>query len=518
MTTSPVVETTGGKVRGAFTQSVFSFKGIPYGADTSGANRFHPAKRIDWAGVRDALAFPSRAPQNEPDSALPYHTWAKDRGPMAEDCLALNVYTSTLQEGARKPVLVYLHGGGFSMGAAGAPGLDGSNLARRDVVVVTVNHRLNLFGFLYLGTADGDFSADATNLGMLDIVRALKWIKENVARFGGDPNNVTLFGQSGGGSKVAVLMAMPEAHGLFHRAVIQSSSSLLRMASLEDAERNTHFFLRTLGVKQDRIRTLQELPIDTLLAAQAEAIRAAGMIDNYRPVVDGAILPCQPFDVEAVRLSASIPLLTGWCENEQRLAFAPTPGIFNMDFQEAVAATARSLCISIHDATRLLAAYRNGRPLDSSGDLFTQAFGDYRYRRSVTHAAQRQTIGASAPVYMYMLNWKSPVQNGLLRSPHTLCVPFVFANVDLASGITGVGRDRYLLQDEMAQSWVAFARSGDPNHSGLPTWAPYDLVDRQTMVFGSPSRVETDPLREERLALDQLPPYVPAVTEGRRTW
>jgi para-nitrobenzyl esterase len=260
------------------------------------------------------------------------------------------------------------------------------------------------------------------------------------------------------------------------------------------------------------------MPVETLLKAMPEAVRASGRIDNYRPVVDGRALPCQPFEAAAVQLSAGVPLMTGWCENEQRLAYAPTPSIYKLSAREARASAARVLGVSQSDAASLIAVYRNGRPQDTPGDIFTQIFGDHRYRRSVTRAAELQIAHGGAPVYVYLLRWKSPVLDGLLRTPHTLCIAFAFGNVDLATGITGTGPDRYPLQEEMAQAWVAFARTGNPNHAGLPTWRPYSPAGRSTLVFDRKTRLVNDPLREERIAFEPYPRYVPAKGEGERTW
>jgi para-nitrobenzyl esterase len=425
----------------------------------------------------------------------------------------LNVWSRTLDETARRPVMVFLHGGGFSAWGAGAPGIDGAGLARRDVVLVSLNHRLNLFGFLHLA---GDERCPP-NVGLLDCVAALEWVRTNIVRFGGDPDNVTIFGQSGGGSKVAMLMAMPSAHGLFHKAIIQSASSLLAPASLEHAERNTHHFLTQLGLDaRSHVDSLRKLPADKLLRAMCAAIRVAGRVDDYRPVVDGRVLPTAPFDASAVRLSAAVPLMTGWCENEQRLNFATTPAIYRRSESEVRKACAKFIGIGDDDSEALLEVYRHSRPADTPGDRFAQIVGDQRYRRNVLAAAQRQIEHGGAPAYVYMLAWQSPVMGGLLRAPHTLCLPFAFGNIDRATGITGGGGDRAALQDQMAGAWVSFSRCGNPNHAALPTWRPYGLADRPTMVFGRESREECDPLRKERLAIDRVPIYRPAFYEAGR--
>ena len=514
MANASLVDTCRGKIRGTQSHGIHTFRGIPYAADTGGLNRFQPPKPFFWAGVRDALTCGSRAPQNGSAASLPFLAWLDDRTPASENCLVLNVFTPSVGDGGRRPVMVYLHGGGFTISSSGAPGLDGGNLAQRDVVVVTVNHRLNLFGHLYLGDADGGRYAEAGNAGMLDLVAALLWVRDNAARFGGDPGNVTIFGQSGGGSKVAVLMAMPQARGLFHRAIIQSASSLLTMATMDEAERNTHHFLAQLGLARSRLGDLVDIRSDSLLKAMSAAIKASGGVDNYRPVVDGRALSCQPFDAAAVQASAQVPLLTGWCENEQRLNFAPMPHIYRQGEQEAVAGVASVVGIPQDHAASLLEVYRSGRPQDTPGDLYAQICGDHRYRRTVTRAAELQLLHGGAPVYMYQLTWKTPVQGGLLRTPHTLCIPFVFANVDAASGITGLDPDRYRLQDEMSAAWVAFARAGSADHAGLPAWPRFSAEQRHTMVFDRRTAIVGDPSRAERLALDTCPRYIAAVAQG----
>jgi para-nitrobenzyl esterase len=313
-------------------------------------------------------------------------------------------------------------------------------------------------------------------------------------------------------------MAMPQAKGLFHKAIIQSASSMLSLATPEEAERNTHHFLATLGLDRSRLRALHDLSAETLLKAMPLAVKAAGGVDNFRPVVDGRIVPCQPFDAEALELSAGIPLLTGWCENEQRLAFAPTPAVYRIDDAEAIARTASLVGVPTADAANLLDVYRSGRGGDSPGDLFTQVLGDHRYRRTVTRAAELKAATGGSPVHMYLLNWKSPVLDGLLRTPHTLCIAFAFSNVDLATGIAGTGADRYRLQDDMCSAWLAFARSGHPQHDRLPAWRPYSSTERATMVFDRESSVAADPLREERIAFEPFPRYAASIGEGARTW
>lgn len=515
-TAGVVVETAGGKVRGSIRDGgTHVFKGLPYGTDTAGANRFKVARPCSWLGVRDATQFGPSAPQPVGASSEAEHfRCVAEVGHHGEDCLVLNIFTANLETTDPAPVMVYIHGGGFLYGSANSAGIDGENLAKRGVVLVSLNHRLGAFGHLHLG-ADGEYR-EAGNVGLLDIVMALEWVRDNIAGFGGDPENVTIFGQSGGGSKVAALLATPKAGGLFHKAIIQSASSMLRMATIEEAERNTHFFLGELGVPGRRIGLVEAMRPGRLVSAMQRAVVAAGGIDDFRPVVDGHVLPCQPFDTAALSLSKDIPLLLGWCETEQRMAFSLQRSEFDQTWAQARVRVANYLGVPEADAASLLDVYRSGRPGDTPGDIMALIYGDHRYRRAVTRAAELRAGRRSAGTYLYLLKWRTPVLNGLLRSPHLLCLPFAFANVDRATGLTGAAQDRYALQEEMSGAWVEFAKTGNPNHPRLPRWAPYSLPERRTMMFGLKTRSVEDPAAAERIALEGCPAYLPAEAEGGR--
>lgn len=511
---SPVIEIKSGKLRGARRDGVFTFKGIRYGQSTADANRFMPPLPVlPWTGVRDALDYGSRAPQNERASAAPHVAWIRDTRATSEDCLVLNVWTPALGSGKR-PVMVYIHGGGFISGSSGAAGIDGTNLAKNgDVVVVSMNHRLNVFGHCYLGAYDKRF-ADSGNVGMLDLVAALKWVRDNIAQFGGDAGNVTIFGQSGGASKVAVLMAMPDAKGLFHRAIVQSASSLLRMASAQDGERAAWGVLAELNIDKSQVDELQRVPANKLLEAMSKSIKETN-IDNNRPTVDGRALPTHPFDPQAPALSSNVPLLIGTCETEVAFDFSQNPKNFSLDAAAARARVQFLLGLDDRATDAMIAAYKKTHPNATPSELVIQIFSDYKYRQNDIKAAERKAAQGGAPAYMYMFTWRTPVLDGNLKSPHTLCIPFVFGTVDVAAGITGTSPTRYALSEKVQKAWVAFARSGNPNHGGLPQWKPHSAAERATMIFDNECKTVNDPAGADRIAINTAPVYVAEVADRR---
>jgi para-nitrobenzyl esterase len=497
------VATTAGKIRGTHATGVYTFRGVPYGASTAGAGRFQPpAKPKPWSGVREATALGPRSPQllSSFHGFVPPEVEVMDRDEvMSEDCLVLNVWTPALDRGRKLPVMVWLHGGGFTSGSGGFICYDGIELARKhDVVVLTVNHRLSALGYLYLAGLGSARYAASSNMGNLDIIAALEWVRDNIAAFGGDPGNVTIFGQSGGGGKVSSLMAMPAAHGLFKRAIVQSGAAV-KGISRDAASQNAEHFLARLNLKPNQLDQLQDVPLQQLLRA-TEA--KSGPPISFGPVVDGDSLPADPFDPVAPAQSSNVPLLIGTVETE--VTFFPGQPLDPIDDTTLHTRVKQLLkTASDTDVDQVVAAYRAGRPGTANTDLFLIMASD-GFRAGILLEAERKAVQAQAPVYQYYFTWRSPVREGKLRTFHTLEIPFVFDNVDAAKSMTGSGKDRYELATRMSSAWVAFARTGDPNHPGLPKWTPYDNTRRATMIFDDECKVVDDPHGAEQRLLWSL--------------
>jgi para-nitrobenzyl esterase len=481
------VETTLGKIRGIAIGKVNAFKGLRYGADTAGARRFlAPVKPAAWGGVLDTFEWGPEAPQVSPHGEIPEVRATIPPTPMSEDCLRLNVWTQSTS--GKRPVMVWFHGGGFTSGNGSYTIYDGTNLARRqDVVLVTINHRLNTFGFTYL---DGQ----ASNVGMLDCIAALEWVRDNISRFGGDPANVTIFGQSGGGAKVSTLLAMPGAKGLFHKAIIQSGSNLVGVAKA-DAVKSTETFMAKLGAKS--LADLQKPPMEQLIAAtnSTPGLRTS-------PVLDGVTLPSGPFSPTAPAISANVPVLIGTTETE--VTFFPNQPIDPIDDAQLLTRVKGAVAGSTDaQAKDLIDLYRKGRSGVSNIDLALIVESDTRFRVAVTAQAELKS-NQPAPVYMYYFTWRTPVHDGKLKSLHTIDIPFATANVDESQSMTGSGKDRYPLEEKVSGAWASFARNGNPNYKGLPNWPKFEARDRATMILANECKVVNDPNGAERKALAAL--------------
>jgi para-nitrobenzyl esterase len=416
-------------------------------------------------------------------------------GPMGEDCLVLNVWTNRVNDGRKRPVMVWIHGGGFANGSASVSLYDGMELAaKHDVVLVSVNHRLNIFGFLYLADLSEKY-AHSGNAGMQDLVLALEWVRDNISNFGGDPGNVTIFGQSGGGSKVSTLLGMPAAKGLFHRAVAMSGSQVTS-GRRGDATESTLAVLKRLNLDRARLDDLQNVPVDQLL----ELTVSGGGVRGLGPVVDGYSLPANAFEPAATDISANVPLMIG--SNETEATWNANMNYDPLDESALRNRVKQTLRIDEPAAEHVIAVYRKDRPKASNLDLFLIIASDgSNFRTGTDLQAERKTAQAAAPVYRYYFQWYSPVRQGKLRSMHTMELGFVFDHVGISKSTIGEGKELQPLADKMSAAWVAFARSGNPNHKGLPNWPRFNLDQKPTMVFNNECRLVNNPYGDEKAAI-----------------
>ena len=489
----PIVRTTEGAVRGLMSGGIATFKGIPYGDDTSGVNRFRPPQPVKpWTGIRDALTFGNISPQIPADRRRAFADLIFNDlqpGGMGEDCLVLNLWTPTLDAGAKRPVVVRFHGGGFYGGSSNSPGMDGEMLARfGECVVITVNHRLSALGYLYLG--EGEFR-DSGAAGIVDLVASLQWVKRNVAAFGGDPERVTIFGQSGGGAKVSFLLSMPSAQGLFHRAAIMSGARL-KGTTREAAVKASDQLLTTLGLARGDVQKLQALPWSTIVAAQAQVEageRSRGEAPRSFSPVMGESITRHPFDPDAPETARDIPLIVSSTLDER--TYRETR--FDMSWADLKAIVAE---IPGTDPEEIVSMYRDDDPDASPFIIRARIVTDRGFRRGARVLSSRkaaQAASGGAPVWTYLWASPSPAFGGRYGATHAVDNPYVMHDVRMA--LAGPQEENLRLADEISSAFVSLAATGDPNNEATPDWPAYDEKERTTMVFGHPTRTVSDPRR-----------------------
>lgn len=513
------VEIDSGRIRGGHSRGALAFKGIPYAGSVSGSNRFKEAPKVTpWAGVRDATRLGPPAMQS------PGTTYGEHEPAYSEDCLVLNVWTPAVSDGGKRPVMFYCHGGGFTTGSGGQNIQDGARLAATyDVVVVASNHRLGLFGYLYLGELGGSEYTTSGNQGMLDIVAALRWVRDNIAIFGGDPGNVMVFGESGGGQKTSALMTMPAAHGLFHKAGIQSGA-LLRGIPRDMATETARRLLAGLGLRPHEIGRLAEVPAEKLIAIQLagpggqgplsvptsgypashpnpppgiEALRARNPDDDWGPVVDGTVLPRDPFEPNAPALAAAVPLLIGNTHDEAVFFHRDEPQYFHADAAQVAALERNKLG---DEAERVLAFYRRTMPNATSVERAIAIETATFMGNNTALLADRKAL-QPAPVYRYRDDFRSnvPIEgtDWTLRACHASDISIVFYNYEMTD-LQGRGPGLPAASKAMSSYFTSFARNSIPSAGGQPAWPRYETATRAVMLLDSRCRVAMDPDGEER--------------------
>ena len=520
------VKTAYGRIRGLRQGNLVTFKGIPYAGPVSGANRFKAAPLLQpWTGVRDAL-------QLAPPSCQPGKDYYGVNEPAPEeDCLFLNVWTPAA-DARRRPVMFFNHGGGFSSGSGGSVDHDGGNLARHhDVVVVETNHRLGLLGFLFLAELGGEEYATSGNQGLLDMRDGLKWVHENIEAFGGDPNNVMIFGESGGGAKTSCLYAMPSAANYFHKAAMESGPGI-RMMPRDVAAETALLTLQQFGLSKSEWRKLLDVPADKLVAAQVALSRRPGgrplfsaarggmpsRAGSFSPVVDGAILPQHPFDPGAPAISKDKPLLIGTNLDEMILMFMgdPTHAVFNLTDSTLRERLDRELG---KDADTVLKTYRESRPGASPADLYLAiSTASMLWAGSIT-VAERKYAQGGAPVYMYLLTYQSewiiPGTNHRFGAAHAVDLLYTFDNVypdgqwppqanATMYRMAGAGPGRFQVARNMSGLFTSFARTSHPEAKGVPEWPAYTTATRATMQIDAECKVVDDPFAQERIMWQSL--------------
>lgn len=489
----PVAVTSAGRVRGVRENGISVFRGIRYGADTA-LTRFAKPRRPDaWTGIVPATEYGAAAPQRS------------EAGAQSEDCLFLNVWTPGVGDGGGRPVMVYIHGGAYNSGSGSDLLYDGARLAAAgDVVVITINHRLNAFGYLYLEPVLPGRFPDSGNAGQWDIVLALEWVRENAKAFGGNPARVMLFGQSGGGAKIATLMAAPAADGLFHSAATMSGQQVTASGPL-NAARRTRALLAALKLKPEQAGQLATMPARQIV----EALDTRDPLDEtqglyFGPVLDGLLLTRHPFWPDAPALSARMPMILGNTLDETRtLIGRREPEMFDLGWDALPGALARHMRCDINPAL-VVETYSAAYPGRSPGDIFFAATTAARsWRGQVEEADARARQGAPTWVYRFDLPWTD--DGGKWGAPHTADIGYAFGNLDRSGAMPGEAPAAQRVSDQLMHAFVSLARSGSPEHGRMPAWPQYRIPARDTMIFDTQTRAERDPRGIERALFAAVP-------------
>jgi para-nitrobenzyl esterase len=485
-----IVETRYGKVQGSEQGSISVWKGIPFAQPPTGQRRFRaPQPTEPWTGVREATTFGPMAPQVPEVGASMVGAIGADRAveqrQMSEDCLYLNIW-SPGAEGEKRPVMVYIHGGAFTLGSASDPWYDGTSFAaNHNIVVVSLNYRLGILGFVYLQDLAGADASYTGNCGLLDQIAALEWVRENIAAFGGDPDQVTVMGESAGAMSIGALLGMPAAQGLFQRAILQSGAAG-NLVTRPQATQVAQALLAKLGLETAQLAALADVPLEALLKIQPELGREFGGIQAFSPIIDGDTLPQHPSAMIAQGSAAHVAILAGTNRDEWRL-FAMMSGGPKVDEEQLKQ-------IFGDEAKPALAMYTEARADKSPELAWIDIMSDMVFRIPAIRLAEGQ-VRQGVPVWMYRFDWESPAFGGVLGAAHAMDIPFVFNTLDvgLSRTFTGDSPSRQPLADLMHASWAAFIRSGNPAIVSLPAWPPYDLERRATMIFSDAAHVFDDP-------------------------
>lgn len=493
---NPVVATRYGKVRGYQDQGINVFRGVRYGANTAPRRFMPPLQPQPWDDIVEAFEYGPAAPQDRTTEAI------------SEDCLFLNIWTPAVNDGRKRPVMFYIHGGAYSHGSGSSPLYDGAALARRgDVVVVTVNHRLNAFGYLYLQRFGDASLADAGNCGQLDLILALEWVRDNIAAFGGDPDCVLTFGQSGGGAKIATMMAMPAAAGLFHRAASMSGQQVTASGP-DHATRRTRAFLDAMNIDTGDVAALRNMPMEALVSGLDVPDPIINKSLYFGPVLDMRTLQRHPFYPDAAGQSAHIPMIIGNTHDETK-AFLRDRHYYDLDWPDLPDLLIPNMVVDIRPEF-VISEYRRIYPDYSPTQVFFAATTAARSWRGAIIELEERAKQPGADTFAYHLDFASPVEPQL-GAPHTFDIPLVFGNLDTRGSITGTGADARAVSNMMSDAFISFARTGKPQSPELPDWKPFTLEKRETMLFDQPPRLANDPRGEERKIFARVPYVQPGI-------